>query len=72
MELWVEILLGLWQRKLAKVSLVILLLGLIGGGVGGSLLGPMLGGGMGGSIGAAAGGGILMVIIGLIKSAMAK
>ncbi len=47
--------------------------GLVGGGLGGQLLGPMLGSGMAGEIGAAAGGGgILMVIIGLIKSAMSK
>lgn len=45
----------------------------MGGGVAGQFLGSMLGGGMAGEIGAAAGdGGILMIIIGLIKGMMAK
>jgi len=47
--------------------------GVVGGGLGGQLLGGMLGSGMVGQVGsAAAGGGILMVIVGLIKSMMAK
>ena len=47
--------------------------GLVGGGLGGQFLGNMLGAGMGGEIAAAgAGGGVLMIIIGLIKNAMAK
>jgi len=47
--------------------------GVVGGGLGGSLLGGALGGGMVGQVGsAAAGGGILMVIVGLVKSMMAK
>ena len=61
---------------LKKFSLGILgnsIAGLVGGGLGGQLLGGMLGSGMGGDIAAAgAGGGVLMIIIGLIKSMMAK
>jgi len=47
--------------------------GLVGGGLAGQFLGPMLGGGLPAELGAAAGGGgILMVVIGLVKNAMSK
>ncbi len=59
-----------------KISLGVLgntIAGLVGGGLGGQLLGGLLGGGLGGDIAAAgAGGGILMLIVGLIKNAMSR
>ncbi len=64
---------GALAKKLSLGFLGNTVAGLVGGGLGGQLLGGMLGSGMVGEIGVAAGGGgIVMVIIGLIKSMMAK
>ncbi len=64
---------GALAKKLSLGFLGNTVAGVVGGGLGGNLLGGLLGGGMGAEIGAsAAGGGILMVIVGLIKSMMAK
>lgn len=64
---------GALAKKISLGFLGNTIAGLVGGGVAGQFLGSMLGGGMAGEIGAAAGdGGILMIIIGLIKGMMAK
>lgn len=64
---------GALAKKLSLGFLGNTIAGLVGGGLGGQLLGGMLGSGMVGEIGAAAGGGgIVMVVIGLIKSMMSK
>jgi hypothetical protein len=64
---------GAVAKKLSLGVLGNTVAGLVGGGLGGHFLGDMLNAGMAGEVGAAAGGGgILMVIIGLIKNAMAK
>ena len=68
---------GALAKKLSLGFLGNTVAGLVGGGAAGQLLGgslgSMLGNGMLGSVGAAAGGGgIVMVIVGLIKKMMAK
>jgi len=61
---------------LKKYSLGLLgnsLAGIFGGGIGGSLIGNLAGGGLVGNVaGGGVGGAVLMVVIGLIKKAMAK
>ena len=66
---------GALLKKFSMGTLWNSVVGILGGGLGGQLLGMLgldLGGIVGALAGGTAGGGVLMAIIGLIKSAMNK
>ncbi len=74
MEPWtVTLLVGALVKKFSLGVVGNSIAGLVGSGLGGQFLGNMFRAGLGGKIAAAgAGGGILMIIISLIKNTMAK
>lgn len=66
---------GALLKKFSMGTLWNSIVGILGGGLGGQLLGMLgldIGGILGSIAGGTAGGGVLMVIIGLIKNAMKK